>query len=275
VLGETAVTIANPATTSALPLQLVAGSEQKPRTAARARSQATSLSTRCGCCQPRQAAPDEARSPGGRSARPPSPAPPAPWSAATEGPQARRSPPRSSLRRAARQRARPATSHADHRATAQRIPARGAGSPDGSPAPPRSEPLARTTESTSRVIGMTLLSSDAYTRRSDTPIDSSAQQCRDEQSSRQRRYSDAPGGIQTRLHLSGAVAARGVADVKSWLPPPSSGSQVMTATAARGRALHMTEPTTAWRHPLRRGLLRCARGATMVAPVRQGGVVFY
>ena len=44
-----------------------------------------------------------------------------------------------------------------------RIPGEGAGSPNGLPAPPRSEPLARTTESTSPVVGMSLLSSDTYT----------------------------------------------------------------------------------------------------------------
>jgi hypothetical protein len=42
--------------------------------------------------------------------------------------------------------------------TSSRIPDKDAGSPSGSPAPPRSKTLARTTRSTSRLVDMTLLS---------------------------------------------------------------------------------------------------------------------
>ena len=69
---------------------------------ARARSQASSPSSRCGCCRSRRAAPGAARSRDARSARPPSPAPPAAWSTARAARPARRSPPPSGRPRAAR-----------------------------------------------------------------------------------------------------------------------------------------------------------------------------
>ena len=61
---------------------------------ARARSQASSPSSRCGCCRCRRAAPGAARSRDARSARPPSPAPPAAGQTARAHRPARRSPPR-------------------------------------------------------------------------------------------------------------------------------------------------------------------------------------
>ena len=55
---------------------------------------ASSASCRCACSRRRRAAPGAARSRDGRSARPPSPAPPAAWSARPAARRARRSPPR-------------------------------------------------------------------------------------------------------------------------------------------------------------------------------------
>ena len=74
---------------------------------ARARSQASSPSSRCGCCRPRRAAPGAARSRDARSAPPTAPARPAAWSTARAPRPARRSPPRSGRRRAARRSPRP------------------------------------------------------------------------------------------------------------------------------------------------------------------------